>query len=282
MKKKIFSVLAFCFFVAVQAQEITNDTLEHWTKKGTISLLFNQSSFNKEWQAGGSSNYAGNFALNYDINYKKDKVVWDNKFIVAYGLTKIKDAPRISKTDDRLELNSLWGKKAEGDWYYSAFFNFKTQMDAGYNADGIRLSHFFSPAYFQLGPGMLWKKSNNFSVNLAPATMKLIVVDPYFTATTSSFGVLQGNQSRLEFGASISGYYKFNLITNVSIENRINLYSNYLDYPKNVDVDYQMNVYMKINQFLSANIALQTIYDDNSIQALQTREVFGLGINYGF
>jgi hypothetical protein len=282
MKKKIFSVLAFCFFVAVQAQEITNDTLEHWTKKGTISLLFNQSSFNKEWQAGGSSNYAGNFALNYDINYKKDKVVWDNKFIVAYGLTKIKDAPRISKTDDRLELNSLWGKKAEGDWYYSAFFNFKTQMDAGYNADGIRLSHFFSPAYFQLGPGMLWKKSNNFSVNLAPATTKLIVVDPYFTATTSSFGVLQGNQSRLEFGASISGYYKFNLITNVSIENRINLYSNYLDHPKNVDVDYQMNVYMKINQFLSANIALQTIYDDNSIQALQTREVFGLGINYGF
>jgi hypothetical protein len=282
MKKKIFSVLAFCFFVAVQAQEITNDTLEHWTKKGTISLLFNQSSFNKEWQAGGSSNYAGNFALNYDINYKKDKVVWDNKFIVAYGLTKIKDAPRISKTDDRLELNSLWGKKAEGDWYYSAFFNFKTQMDAGYNADGIRLSHFFSPAYFQLGPGMLWKKSNNFSVNLAPATTKLIVVDPYFTATTSSFGVLQGNQSRLEFGASISGYYKFNLITNVSIENRINLYSNYLDHPKNVDVDYQMNVYMKINQFLSANIALQTIYDDNSIQALQTREVFGLGINSGF
>jgi len=282
MKKKIFSVLAFCFFVAVQAQEITNDTLEHWTKKGTISLLFNQSSFNKEWQAGGSSNYAGNFALNYDINYKKGKVVWDNKFIVAYGLTKIKDASRISKTDDRLELNSLWGKKAEGDWYYSAFFNFKTQMDAGYNADGIRLSHFFSPAYFQLGPGMLWKKSNNFSVNLAPATTKLIVVDPYFTATTSSFGVLQGNQSRLEFGASISGYYKFNLITNVSIENRINLYSNYLDHPKNVDVDYQMNVYMKINQFLSANIALQTIYDDNSIQALQTREVFGLGINYGF
>jgi len=282
MKNKIFSVLAFCFFVAVQAQEITNDTLEHWTKKGTISLLFNQSSFNKEWQAGGSSNYAGNFALNYDINYKKGKVVWDNKFIVAYGLTKIKDAPRISKTDDRLELNSLWGKKADSDWYYSAFFNFKTQMDAGYNADGICLSHFFSPAYFQLGPGMLWKKSNNFSVNLAPATMKLIVVDPYFTATTSSFGVLQGNQSRLEFGASISGYYKFNLITNVSIENRINLYSNYLDHPKNVDFDYQMSVYMKINQFLSANIALQTIYDDNSIQALQTREVFGLGINYGF
>jgi S-formylglutathione hydrolase FrmB len=27
---------------------------------------------------------------------------------------------------------------------------------------------------------------------------------------------------------------------------------------------------------------LQAIYDDNSIQAVQVREVFGLGVNYGF
>jgi hypothetical protein len=40
--------------------------------------------------AGGTSNIAGNFSLNYDFNYKKGAVVWDNKFIAAYGLTKIK------------------------------------------------------------------------------------------------------------------------------------------------------------------------------------------------
>jgi hypothetical protein len=94
--------------------------------------------------------------------------------------------------------------------------------------------------------------------------------------------VLQGDTSRFEFGASVSAYYKFNLITNVSVENRLNLYSNYLDKPQNVDVDYQMNVVMKINRHMSANIALQTIYDDNAIKAVQVREVFGLGINYGF
>jgi hypothetical protein len=155
-------------------------------------------------------------------------------------------------------------------------------MDTGLNADGIRLSHFFSPAYFQIGPGMLWKKNDNISFNIAPATSKLIVVDPHFTEFGSSFGVLKGERSRLELGASISGYYKFNVITNVTIENRINLYSNYLDHPQNVDVDYQMNVFMKINQYLSANFSLQTIYDDNAVQAVQTRQVFGVGFNYGF
>ena len=282
MKKMTFSLVFFFALISINAQETATDTTKFWTKKGNISLLFNQSAYNKQWLGGGTSNVAGNFGLNYDFNYKKDDIVWDNKFILAYGLTKIKGGDKPAKTDDRLELNSLWGKKAKGQWYYSMFFNFKTQMDTGLDKNDEKISHFFSPAYFQLGPGMLWKKSNNLSVNFSPATSKLIIVHPHFTQFRTSFGVLQGDSSRFEFGASISGYYKFNIMTNVSVENRLNLYSNYLDNPQNVDVDYQMNVIMKINKYLSANVAVQAIYDDNSVQAVQVRELFGLGVNYGF
>jgi hypothetical protein len=282
MKKTLLSFVFLLTVVAVNAQEITKDTTKLWTKKGNISLLFNQSSYNKQWLGGGTSNIAGNFGLNYDFNYKKGAVVWDNKFILAYGLSKIKGNEKTAKTDDRLELNSLWGKKAKGDWYYSLFFNFKTQMDSGSDIDDLTISHFFSPAYFQFGPGMLWKKSNNLSVNFSPATAKLILVHKHFTDFGPSFGVLQGDNSRFEFGASISAIYKFNVMANVSIENRLNLYSNYLDNPQNVDIDYQMNLVMKINKYLSANVVLRTIYDDNSIQAVQVSEVFGLGVNYGF
>lgn len=282
MKKTLLSFVFLLTVVAINAQEITKDTTKLWTKKGNISLLFNQSSYNKQWLGGGTSNIAGNFGLNYDFNYKKGAVVWDNKFILAYGLSKIRGNEKTAKTDDRLELNSLWGKKAKGDWYYSLFFNFKTQMDSGSDKDDLTISHFFSPAYFQFGPGMLWKKSNNLSVNFSPATAKLILVHKHFTDFGPSFGVLQGDNSRFEFGASISAIYKFNVMANVSIENRLNLYSNYLDNPQNVDIDYQMNLVMKINKYLSANVVLRTIYDDNSIQAVQVSEVFGLGVNYGF
>ena len=282
MKKMTFSLVFFFALISINAQETATDTTKFWTKKGNISLLFNQSAYNKQWLGGGTSNVAGNFGLNYDFKYKKDDLVWEHKFILAYGLTKIKGGDKPAKTDDRLELNSLWGKKAKGQWYYSMFFNFKTQMDTGLDKNDEKISHFFSPAYFQLGPGMLWKKSNNLSVNFSPATSKLIIVHPHFTKFRSSFGVLQGDSSRFEFGSSISGYYKFNIMTNVSVENRLNLYSNYLDNPPNVDVDYQMNVIMKINKYLSANVAVQAIYDDNSVQAVQVRELFGLGVNYGF
>lgn len=281
--KKLLLYFVFIFSIlSIKAQEIPQDTTKLWTKKGNFSLLFNQSAYNKQWLGGGTSNVAGNFGLNYDFNYKKGDVVWDNKFIVAYGLSKIKGIGRTAKTDDRLELNSLWGKKATGNWYYSFYFNFKTQMDVGYDKNGTLISHFLSPAYFQLGPGFLWKKDNNLSMNFSPAAAKLIVVHPHFTDLGPSFGVLQGDATRFEFGASITTYYKFVVMTNVFIENRLNLYSNYLDNPQNVDINYQMNLTMKINKYLSANVALQTIYDDNSIQAVQVSEVFGLGVNFGF
>ena len=282
MRKTAITLLFLFSIVALSAQETAVDTTKLWTKKGNISLLFNQSSYNKQWLGGGTSNIAGNLGVNYDFNYKNSDVVWDNKFILAYGLSKIKGDAKTAKTDDRIELNSLWGKKLNGQWYYSMYFNFKTQMDTGSDKNDLKISHFFSPAYFQFGPGFLWKKNDNLSVNFSPAAAKLIVVHPHFTEFGPSFGVLQGDSSRFEFGASITGYYKLNIMTNVSIENRLNLYSNYLDNPQNIDLDYQMNVIMKINKYLSANLAFQTIYDDNSIQAFQTREVFGLGVNYGF
>jgi hypothetical protein len=283
MKKIILTLVLIVATLTIQAQDAIKDTTKFWTKKGNMSLLLSQSAYNKQWLGGGTTNVAGNFGLNYDFNYQKGGVVWDNKFILAYGLSKIKGNERMAKTDDRIELNSLWGKKSTiKNWYYSLYFNFKSQMDTGVDKNGVKLSHFLSPAYFQFGPGFLWKKNDNLSVNFAPAAAKLILVHDHFTELGSSFGVLQGDNTRFEFGASISAYYKFNAITNVSIENRLNLYSNYIEDPQNVDIDYQMNVVMKINKYLSANIALQTIYDDNSIKAVQVKEVFGLGINYGF
>lgn len=279
MKKILFALLLAVS--SIYAQENATET-KNWTKKGAFTFLANQSSFNN-WLAGGQNNFAGNVGVNYDFNYKNGDWNWDNKLIGAYGLTKIKGA-NTQKTDDRIEFNSLLGKKASGYWFYSAFFNFKTQMDTGLDpaTQTTKISHFFSPAFFQFGPGMLWKKSDNLKVNFAPATSKLIIVHDHFTKFGPSFGVEKGDTSRYELGAAVNGYYKFNLMENVSVENILNLYSNYLEDPQNVDVDYQLNVVMKINEFLSTNFAFQTIYDDNAFRGFQTRQVIGVGVNYGF
>ncbi len=282
MKKTILSFALMLVGAAAFAQdEATEEPKQGWTKTGNISFLLNQSSFDN-WVAGGQSNISGTLGINYDFNYLGDGYTWDNKIIAAFGLTKIKGQDT-QKSDDRFEFNTIYGKHASGNWYYSGFLNFKTQFADDLDGDTEGPTKLFSPAYLQVGPGMLWKKSDNLKVNFAPATARFIFVDKDLTLPDDAyFGVEEGKSTRFEFGASISGYYKFNIMENVSMENILNLYTNYLEDPQNVDLDYTMNLVMTINKYLSANLAFQTIYDDNAFRGFQTREVFGLGVNYGF
>lgn len=280
--KKIFLLCAVLATQIFYAQEIIVKTDSTWVMKGNIAVLGSQSSFS-QWQAGGSNNLAVNGSLNYDINYKKNDWVWDNKLIASYGINKLKGEEK-RKTDDRLELNSLLGKKAKGNWYYSAFMNFKTQFDTGLNPDNEaeKISHFMSPAYLQVGLGMLWKKSDNLKVNIAPATGRLIYVDNHFTKFKESFGVATGKSTRFEFGASVNAYYKVQVMENFTIENILNLYSNYLEDPSNVDIDYQLNAVLKVNKYISTNLTFQALYDDNAYKGFQVRHTLGVGLNYMF
>lgn len=300
MKKLLLVALIFGSIGIVKAQDKeAKDSIppDGWKTEGNIQLLFNQSAFNKEWTGGGTSSIAGNFNIDYKFNYRKDDFTWDNTILGNYGLTKVKSDDFARKTSDRLELNSIAGKQIkETEFYYSWFLNFRTQFDKGYEftedpdtGETLRTetTHFLSPAYLQTGPGIMWKKNDDFMINLAPATARLIIVDDQFTTGTDYadgdyFGVDEGKTTRFEFGASLSALASFELLENVNMENSLNLYSNYLDKPGNVDIDYLMNLKMGINKYLSANLLFQAIYDDNAVGAFQIREVFGLGLNYGF
>lgn len=292
--KKIALLLIILGFTSVNAQETETDTISPWKSKGNASLLLNQSNFSN-WAAGGENNLSGNIGINYDLNYKKNDWTWDNKLMASYGLVKTNNSPFEKKTDDRLEFNSILGKKASGQWSYSAFLNFRTQFTTGYiygkdeNGAETRTENtgFLSPGYLTFGPGMLWTKDQNLKINLAPATSKLTFVDNYYTSLPgyvdgAYFGVDANKSVRYELGFYASAYYKLDIMANVTAENILNLYSNYLEDPQNVDMDYTLNIVMKINRYLSTNFAFQAIYDDNAFRGFQTRQVFGLGVNYGF
>jgi hypothetical protein len=301
MKKTLASLLIIASPFISFSQEENDEMKEGWSKSGNISILFNQTAFNAEWTGGGTSNIAGNINLVYDANYKKERLSWDNRIMGDYGLTKLKSDDFERKTNDRLELNSLVGYQIkEGSlWSYSFFANFRTQFDKGYayNEDANPVTRqettrFMSPGYLQFGPGMIWKKNNNLKVNIAPATSRFIFVNSRFTNVGNDplviaafnenpyFGVQANETMRFEFGASLSAYAKFELLENVSMENLLNLYSNYLENPQNVDIDYTMNLVMKVNDFLSANLVFQAIYDDNAVKGFQIREVLGIGLNF--
>lgn len=285
------------FFLLIQgisfAQE--NKTEEekeeiHWKRNGKISAIFNQSAFSN-WTSGGENNFALNITFNYTFNYTNGDFKWNNTIITDYGFTKNKNSDYTKKTNDRILLNSLIGIKTNGKWYFSGFINFRSQFAKGYkfgkdeNGKETREQHtnFFSPAYLSFGPGMLWTKNNNLKVNFAPSTARFVFVDKDYTLPDKKyFGVTEGESYNLEFGLSIEGFAKFDIMKNVTLEHILFLYSDYLKEPENVDIDYTLNIIMGINKYLSANITFQTIYDDDAYRGFQLRELFGFGVNYSF
>lgn len=309
MKKLIPLIVFLCLSAIIHAQSSEKDLLKKteessktlddtiksgWKSKGRITFLFNQANFNN-WVAGGENSYSGNLGLDYQINYKKQNYYWDNRIIASYGLLQTKSSSFEKKTDDQFEINSLLAKKAKGFWYYSFLVNFRTQFTVGYvylkDANGAEqrqeTSNFMSPGYLLFGPGMYWKKDNNFKLNFAPITSRFTFVDNAYTSAlgyvnNSYFGVETNKSMLYQLGFNASAYYRFAVMSNVTAENTLGLFSNYLKDLGNVDINYTLKIVMKINKVLSANFDFQAIYDDDAFVGFQTREVFGVGANYNF
>jgi CRISPR/Cas system CMR-associated protein Cmr1 (group 7 of RAMP superfamily) len=148
--------------------------------------------------------------------------------------------------------------------------------------DKIQSTHFFSPAYMQLGTGLAYAKGDSFQLQWNPINARVIVVDADFTkdlaAGETYFGVAAGKSSRWEAGVSVSMESNIEVATNILLRNKLNVVTNYLEEFKNVDFDYTLTSQMKVNKHVSALFELQLIYDDNAIADLQVRQIFGLSI----
>jgi hypothetical protein len=83
----------------------------------------------------------------------------------------------------------------------------------------------------------------------------------------------------------------------VNLQTKLDLFSNYLDKPGNIDIHWDVMINMKINNFLSANLVTNMIYDndikvkvdnnddgviDEEGPRLQFKELFGIGLNWKF
>lgn len=287
MKTYISIVLFVSFFSLAQNDTITVDAA--WKKSGNVALVFNQANFSN-WVLGGEDNLSLTLLADYTLNYNKAKTNWDTTFLLDYGLSKNNSSSFYKKTSDRFEVQSLLSYHFAKLWSYSFLFGFKTPFTQSYSystdAKGAEIrtkkAAFLSPAYLQLGLGLRWKETDNLWVNIAPVSPRLTLVNKTFTESLGDgeqyFGVDKNKTSRLELGFAIHAYWLANLFENVSLEQRLGLFSNYLDKPENVDIDYQATIDMTVNKHISANIVVQLLYDDNAIKRVQVRELFGVGV----
>jgi hypothetical protein len=303
MKKRIIFFLVIGVLVtitnSVYAQSEEKDTLKYWKNSGVFSLNLAQSSFSN-WAAGGQNSVSLNGLINLAANYKKGKSAWDNSFDLGYGILQREKGSRWVKTDDKINLTSKYGLQASKIWYYSALFNFRTQLAPGYNYPNtdIVISNLLAPAYMTFALGMDFKPNDNLTAFLSPVTMRSTIVNDEYLSSIGAFGVDPGKKLRNEFGGYINFQYKKDdIVKNVNFLTKIDLFSNYIKEPQNVDVNWETLFVLKVNRFISATVATNLVYDDDVMINIdnngdgitdktgprtQFKEVIGVGFTYKF
>lgn len=280
-----------------------------WKKGGLVAISFNQTSLTN-WAGGGQNSMALSGIAAFYLKYAKDSVAWDNNLDMAYGLIK-QDGEGLRKNDDRVELNSKLGYKAfkTSVWFYTALLNAKTQFTNGYNYpnDSVVISNFAAPAYVLFSLGLDYKPNKYFSLFMSPVTAKTTIVNDQTLADQGAFGVKKaefdpvsgikvkdGRRFREEYGAYLNARYQKDIMTNVNLLTKLDLFSNYLNNPQNIDVNFDLLLGLKINKLLTVSIGCTVIYDDDvklvdgekapGIPRVgprtQIRQTFGVGLSY--
>ncbi len=305
--KKLLSVvtivtLLFSFALAqqptaelAQKSENADKVDEGWTKGGTGAITFNQIGL-KNWSAGGDPSISFLFALAYYADLKKGKHLWQNRANGQYGLQKVK-GESFRKNTDILEFSSKYGYQIAEKWYFATLLSFRSQFSKTYEFDGDgnkiepEISKFASPAIVEYSIGFDFVPNEIFNLYLSPVAARFIIVADDDIAAMNLYGNDFKNVNTA-VGALAVANYKQEVFKNVTIGSTLKLYKDYLNGPaQNIDVDWQTNIGLKVNDYISASLFIHLIYDyDVDTQAdnatfdrnVQFKNVLGVGFAYNF
>jgi len=80
---------------------------------------------------------------------------------------------------------------------------------------------------------------------------------------------------------------------NIQFNTKLELFSNYLNNPQNIDINWEVVIALKVNKYISAMLSTQLLYDNdvfipkndgtlNGGAGTQFKESFGIGFSYNF
>jgi len=218
------------------------------------------------WSKGGESSFSTMVDLLGEATYnnKDAKTQWINSIRLNFGTLSTKENG-FRKNNDLFEINSKFNGNAWGKIGMSSSFYMKNQLAKGYNYpnDSVIVSKFLNPASLTVGLGFEYKPFKNTTLNIAPLSYKITFVLDTAQIDQTAHGIEEGNMAKQELGTQIVLGSKFNPTKDLTIENRLRLFSNYLNKPQNVDVDWELIMDQKINWFFTIRLNLHLIYDDD-------------------
>ena len=266
-----------------------------WMKGGNVQFDISQIQLSKSWMKGGQSSLSFMAGLELFANYKKENVTWENKSIFRYGAIRLEESD-FKPSEDRMELTSKYGRKLFKDYFLTVFGSFKSQFAPGhtYPTDSTKhiVSKFMNPGYLTFAIGLDYKPNPRTTLFISPITLKsTFVTDSYIDET--KYGLDSAKTARHEPGAIFKAIHKTKVWDNIEMENTLELFTNYIKKPQNIDLDWEIKFVLPVNDFIRATISSRIIYDDDqsvpdkddgtrTTKAIQYKEMLTIGFAMKF
>jgi hypothetical protein len=302
--KKLLTIFLIFITVSTFARERESDTIVvgNWIFLSNIGVSFSQSYFSN-WAPGGQNSITAIGSFVGTANYAKGKHAYTNWLNLALGYSIIGDADPM-KSEDKIQYITSYTYELHKSWYLSVFGTFNSQFAKGYDyaVDSSNyISKWMAPGYADIGPGIQYKPKDWFQINFSPATARWIIVADQNLANMGSFGltpadtingvVQNAKKVKSMFGAKLLLTAQKEVAKNITLGTILGLFSDYLDEPQNIDVNWQVLIGLKVNNWLSVNLTTQLVYDNNVMitdkdgntgPRTQFQEAFMLTVGYKF
>jgi hypothetical protein len=240
---------------------------QYWKYRSEASFVLSQTALTN-WVRGGENSVASLMEIIGFADYNNNlyKVSSNNFIRLKLGFLKSGDDP-LRKNVDLLETNSKLNHKAFGKFDFSGILLFKTQLAVGknYNTDPPEpVSKFFNPAILTVGIGLDYKPNKRTSINFSPLSYKGTFVTDTAMIDQTKYGIAKDKRSLNEPGVSLMVTNEYKPFKNVIVINRLQLFTNYINNPQNIDVDWEMNVAASLNWFTDVKFNAHLIFDDDT------------------
>lgn len=242
------------------AQKVDTSVKEKtWVFGGTSLITFGQD-YVHNWNAGGTPAINLKGMGNVFLKYSKNKIFWENILDVTYGVQRNFETKRTTKTDDKFEFNTNLGYLIGRNWNCGALMKYQTQMTQGYKNDTVLTSNFMTPGYLITSVGIEYKRKM-WSLFISPLTNKTTFKTDNRFYDVNSFSVDSGKKVYAGLGAFLKAVYKYDIHPKVHLDTKLELFSDYLDQPENIDVNFEMRWNFMITEWLMATLYIAVLYD---------------------
>ena len=281
---------------AIRAQIVKPDTLSHWKKKLVFNLNINQAAFSSNWKSGGVNSIGLNSLFNYQANYAKDRISWDNQIDLLYGFVN-NSGQGYRKTLDRIFFDTKYGYKLSEKWGLFTSLNFLSQFTEGHKYEkdangveqGILISDFLAPAFITSAWGLEYHPVTYFNLRLAPFAPRVTIVrepDRFIPSVdpVAPYGVTPPDETRFEWLAfQLAADFNKDIAKNLNLKWRYLMFANYETLElKTIDHRLELMLGAKVNKFITVGLGGILLYDYDQDSGAQLSQVFNLGIAFSF